>query len=103
MWADKIEFLETMEEQGRTPQALEDRPSCAEWLIPYITAYHMLMRTRRYSMGGDHLPIQLVEIKAYLDLYPNHKDPHFFIDVITHTDGEYLAFVAEKNKIKNKT
>lgn len=100
MWADKLEFLETLEEQGRTPPALENRPSCPTWLIPYMQAYHMLMRTRRYSMGGDHLPIQLSEIKAYLDLYPGHKDSHFFIDVITRTDGEYLMFVAEKQKAK---
>lgn len=59
------------------------------------------MRTRRYSMGGDHLPIQLTEIKAYLDLYPNCKDAHFFIDVIMRVDGEYLSFVAEKQKVKS--
>lgn len=47
-------------------------------------------------MAGDHLPIQLAEIKAYLDLYRITKDIAFFIDVITKTDVEYLKYLNDK-------
>lgn len=89
-WAEKLEFLENLADQGLEPPALLNRPDCPVWLYSYLRAFHKLSRTRDFSSGGDLLPIKLSEIKAYIDLF-GADDIEMFIEIIMSTDVEFLS------------
>ena len=88
-------MLEQLQDQGIDPPALLNKPECKPWIVSYLMAYQRLSRTRRITMDGNWLPIQLTEIKAYLDLYPSLHDVEMFVDIITLVDDKRLE---SKNK-----
>lgn len=94
-WGDKLEMLERLQDQGIDPPALLNKPECSPWIVSYIMAYQRLSRTRRITAEGIWLPIQLTEIKAYLDLYDSDHDIEMFTDIITLVDTKRLN---SKNK-----
>lgn len=89
-------MLEKLQDQGIDPPALLNRPECSTWIGSYVNAYQRLSRTRRVTMEGDWLPIQLSEVKAFIDIFPGIYDIETFVDIITLTDMETLSSRSKK-------
>lgn len=76
-------------------------------LLNTTDVFWMLNRTRPYNtMSGMPLPISLVEVKAWLELFPV-SDIKEFIERIFVLDSEYIDFYhkkaeAEEAKEKDK-
>ena len=84
---ERLEFLESLVEQGKNPPALENRTHLPYCLIEYYRAFKMLSGSRRLGMGVG--PIPLSEIVAYLQIYPTH-DVDLFIYLLMTMDDYYL-------------
>lgn len=76
-------------------------------LLTVIDVFWTLNRSRPYNaMSGTPLPISLVEVKAWLELFPV-SDIREFIERILILDSEYIDFYhkkaeAEEAKEKDK-
>lgn len=78
------------EATGRTPKALESAPTIRLAILQEVlTAYNMLASRRTIGMAAN--PIQLSEIKAYIDIYgPPSIAVDLFIDLVGLMDIKYL-------------
>jgi len=83
-----------MSVQGYFVPALENKPTLPLYLIEYISAFEILNDRRSHS-GFGPLPIQLSEIKAYLDIFST-DDVERFIRHVSSLDNKWLEIALKR-------
>ena len=96
-WGKQLEFLEELEEQGKDPLALRNRPVLGSGLSHYIESFFILSARRPVNNVEGAIPIS--EIVAYLSLYPWY-DNDLFMRCIILLDNTYLQH--KKDSYDNK-
>ncbi len=77
-----------MEDEGREPKALENRPDIPDYLKEYFKAFYFLSGKRSVGFSSEN-PISTQDIVAYLELYPT-ENRELFTFLISEMDTEYL-------------
>ena len=100
-WGNKLEFLETLREQGQEPEALKTKPRLRPWLSGYYAAFNLLSSSRQLGMGAVGA-IPMSEIAAYFEMFEVHDldERETTITMIKALDSVYLKHV---NKPKDGT
>ncbi len=91
-----------MEDEGREPKALENRPDFPEYLKEYFKAFYLLSSKRSMGFSAEN-PISTQDIAAYLELYPT-EDTDLFVFLLSEMDSEYLDVrYKTRSKVKGNT
>lgn len=81
--------MESLEEKGIFPQALENKPEIFSYVFEYVEAFYHLSARRTIGFSSEN-PISMSDIAAYLSLNPT-DDPARFVYMIGEMDSEYLT------------
>ena len=81
---------------GKKCTPLEERPSLYGDLASIWKAFWQLNATRSHGMGGSQ-PLQLTEMKAYLELFPDF-DAKDFIEIMILMDSIFLNYMGEQQE-----
>jgi len=83
-------------DEGKHDTAFESMPTAIHILSePYWEAFWCLHRSRTFDMNGNPNALSLTEMKAWLDLFPEH-DINVFIYLISAVDNAYLLHISQK-------
>ena len=94
-WGEHLETLENVFEQtGITPKALQDRPEIFPFIEDFYNAFLVLYKHKK----NQDVPIQIVDITGYSQLFPQMNDNELLMLVVSTADSVCLNFKKEQNE-----
>lgn len=98
-WAASYDKLVEIESNtGVTPKALEERPVLDPTSLEVLRAYKILDATRTYGLSMN--PVQLSEMRAYIDLFGLPPVPvDVFVKLIGTLDQRHVGLRSGENQV----
>ena len=99
-----LKVLEQRQARGEKVEALDNEPELYPDVQFVWSAFGELSSSRTYGFGHPN-PVQIGEIKAWLDLnaVTDLEDRREIVLLVQAMDRTYLSFAQEQTKSKNKS